>query len=407
MLKQFLLTVIFVFALASLLANRSQLVTLGEQLPLWRVSNEVGVGQPAPNQYAPPTRCYAQGIVEGLGDETELSFELPGRITVLNCSDERSTPQTVKRGDILARIDHSLWLQKVRQAEAKLAKARASQMKLIEGASMAEREEAKANARAAAAIVRAAFDTYTRTKTLAAENIVPEQDLDDAVAGYRSAHAKWKACKARVAQLEDAPREFEIEAAEAEIRLAESQLQQARTMLHKTVLRAPCDATVLSVDGEVGELTGPEAEKPVIRLVDSSQLRVRAYVDELDALNIEQGQRVQTTTDSLPSVAFTGRVESCLASMQPKTEIRHSPTEKYDTKVREVVIGLDIDQPQLEKLVIGLPVDVLIDKSPANPGILRRNSDQRDKRTIANVDRAERASDAGRSSAPWLVSSNR
>jgi hypothetical protein len=87
---------------------------------------------------------------------------------------------------------------------------------------------------------------------------------------------------------------------------------------------------------------------------------VRAYVDELDALEVEPGQPAEISVDSLPDVRFRGHVEACLASMQPKTLLRHGPTEKLDVKVREIVIKLDADSHELEQLVYGLPVEVMV-----------------------------------------------
>lgn len=329
--------------------------------PLWLtlVSDEADIEPAAPKSYD-RSKVHATGVVEGQSQATELRFEVHGRITHLGCSDERAKPQFVRKGDILARVDHTCSLESLRECEAMLAKAKADKAELIAGASDAELDEARANVKATAARVVASFHVHRRRKVLVEQAAVSDQELDDAAAAYNAAHARWLAAKAKLAQLEEPPRDFEVQAADAEIALARSRVEQAKATLHKSLLRAPCDGVVLRVEGEVGELTGPEAAAPVVTLVDATTLRVRAYVDELDALDVQPGQAAEVMVDSLPDVRLQGRIEACLASMQPKTHLRHTPTEQLDVKVREVVIELDVEPRYRDQLVYGLPVDVTV-----------------------------------------------
>ena len=130
-------------------------------------------------------------------------------------------------------------------------------------------------------------------------------------------------------------------------------------MLGKTFLRSPIDGRVLRRQGEPGELVGPTVAEPIITMVDDSDLRVRAFVEELDSLSVAEGDQACVKADGLPGLRFRGEVVSCSPYMTAKRHFQDRPAERIDVKTREVVVQLDkADHP--EKLVIGLPVDVYI-----------------------------------------------
>ncbi len=201
------------------------------------VSDEVGI-EPPPTASYDSQQIHAAGVVEGGSQATDLRFEVQGRITHLACSDELAQPQRVRKGQVLAQIDHTCALQAVNEAKAMLAKANAEKLRLQAGASAAELDEARAEVKAATARFVSAHSTRRRLQSLSNEQVVSHQELDDAAANYRTAHARWAVAKARLVQLEDPPRPFELAAADAEIALAKSRVEQTKAMLRKSVLRA-------------------------------------------------------------------------------------------------------------------------------------------------------------------------
>ena len=48
-------------------------------------------------------------------------------------------------------------------------------------------------------------------------------------------------------------------------------------------LKAPCDAQVLKLNVEPGELAGPNSVQPAIVVADTVEFCVRVFVEELDA----------------------------------------------------------------------------------------------------------------------------
>jgi hypothetical protein len=114
---------------------------------------------------------------------------------------------------------------------------------------------------------------------------------------------------------------------------------------------------VLEVHAKRGELAGPNTPEPAVILADTSRLRVRAFVEEMDAPRVRVGMRATVTTDGLPGKEFLGRISRISPRMTHKQIWTDAPTERQDTKSREVWIDLDTH----ESLIIGLRADVLID----------------------------------------------
>jgi hypothetical protein len=148
-----------------------------------------------------------------------------------------------------------------------------------------------------------------------------------------------------------------MRAAVARVGSAQASLALANINVSKTELRAPQAGRVLDVNVRVGELTGPDVVKPFVVLSDTSKVRVRAFVEELDAPRITIGMKSNVTADGLHGQSFAGHVISISPRMETKTIHSDRPFELYDSKVREVMVELDTK----EQLIVGLRVDVTID----------------------------------------------
>jgi multidrug resistance efflux pump len=261
----------------------------------------------------------------------------------------------VESGDVLLRQDSARRQQDVAMAKAELALADAKLERLKNGARPEEREEAQAIQQAADSRLKQAINNWNRIKPLRASQAISQQEADDQLSQVQTLRAELDAATARVKQIKAPAREDEVRAASARVDAAKAALALAEINLAKSELRAPCRGRVLDVNVEPGELTGPEAEQPLVVLSDTSVVRVRAFVEELDAPRVQVGMPGEITADGLPGVTFAGRVVSISPRMATKSIHAERPQELYDTKVREVLLELDAT----DRLIVGLRVDVL------------------------------------------------
>jgi HlyD family secretion protein len=310
------------------------------------------------NQCATPdvTIC-ASGRIEGRTEEIELRPRLLGRVASVRVEEG----QMVAKDDVLVALDDAEYRHEVALAAAELRLAEARLERLVNGARREERDEAQSLAEAKRSELEAAELSWKRVEQLRKKETISQQEADDARTRVAALRSELAAAQARV-QLLDAPaRADEVSMHRAQIEAARARLELANVQLERTKLRAPCEAQILRVDVEAGELASPESPEPTIILVDTSRYRVRALVEEMDAPRVRPGMNATVYADGMPECELRGKVARSSPRMTRKQLYTDDPAERYDTKTREVWIDLEPCPP----LVVGLRVDVVI--TPANP----------------------------------------
>lgn len=298
-------------------------------------------------------QIFAGGFVEGSGREVPLDFEVVGRLTDVAVEEG----SRVKKGELLAQIDDTLWRHTLAEAEAQLAHAEAEHQRLVNGERTETRAVARAEAELAHVRVQHTETEYRRAMVLSDGNAITAESLDKARFAFQAASAEYAAAQARVAEIEAAARPDEVRIASAKILLAQAAVDRAEEMLSKARLLAPFDGIVLRTTSEPGELISSQRDEPLIIMSNTEQFHVRAYVEELDALNLKLGQSAYVTADGRPDERYTGRLVWLAPVMGPKRMRHNKAGERMDVKVREVLVRLD----RADSLVIGVPVDVFIE----------------------------------------------
>jgi len=307
----------------------------------------------APNSPQPATlrSIHATGIVEGATRDVQLRSEIVGRVVEVRAA----TGEVVEAGDVLVRLDDRRQRQLVEASRASLELAAAQLERLINGARATEREEAKALVEAKQAELNQAERTWDRIRGLQLQAAISPQEAEEHETAVNALRAGVAAAAARWQQLDAPARADEIREAQARVAVAEAELNLTQIGLENCELRAPSSGRVLDVDVELGELLSPDAAAPAVVLADTSRLRVRAFVEEIDAPRLHVGAPAEITADGLPDRVFKGAVESVSPRMSAKHLFSGSANELYDTKVREVLVALEESD-----LLVGLRVDVVL-----------------------------------------------
>ena len=208
----------------------------------------------------------------------------------------------VKKGQVIARLDPSLFEARVAQAKANLASARADVDR-------------------AQAAITDAKQKFERARQLAAQNLLPPSDLESAQAAYDSALAQYAASKAAVSQ-------------------SEAALNQAQVDLAHTVIEAPIDGVVLARNVDVGQTVAASFSTPTLFTIaqDLTKMEIDTSVDEADISRISVGQPVTFTVDSYPETRFAGKV----------VQIRNAPVITQNVVTYVVVIGVDNKELKLK-----------------------------------------------------------
>ena len=201
----------------------------------------------------------------------------------------------VKKGQLLAELDPSLFQSNVDQSTAKLNNAQAAYSK-----AMANLEYKKNN--------------YQRYEHLYAKNYVSRDDVELARSNYLTAQA-------------------DVAAARAEMNASQATLNNNLTNLGYSKITSPVDGTVISRAVDVGQTVAASFNTPTLFEVaeDLTKMQIETSVSEADIGKIKVGQKAEYTLDGYPNRTFHGNV----------TQVRLASTTTNNVVTYTVIVSVD------------------------------------------------------------------
>jgi HlyD family secretion protein len=209
----------------------------------------------------------------------DISANVSGRIDEILVREGDSVGQ----GQLLARIDSTRFAADLRQSQAAVRSARA------------DLERAKAD-------LEVARLAYERTRQMHQEQLVSDQQFDQAAAEHAMKKANVASLQSRVAQLEAA-------------------LESSADNLEKTSVVSPMDGLVTSLAKEEGEVViGAQSFQPtvIMSVGDLSVMEAEVLVDETDIRNVALDQPAKVRVDALERVEIDGQVTEIGSSAIPR-----------------------------------------------------------------------------------------
>jgi multidrug efflux system membrane fusion protein len=195
----------------------------------------VGSGQESLNRSLPGRVRASQRV--------DLAFQIEGTLIELPGQEG----QSVRKGDLLARLDPRDYQVALRDAEARLEQAMAK-LKAMRVARPEDIQRLTAVVEKAQALLRLATVEYERLERVkrADPGAVAQSHIDRALERQAMAKADLAAAEQELSIAKAGARAEEIEAKEAEIRSLEAEVDAAKLRLSYTELRAPFSGTVSS-----------------------------------------------------------------------------------------------------------------------------------------------------------------
>jgi len=130
-------------------------------------------------------------------------------------------------------------------------------------------------------------------------------------AGKDSVSSSGRSYSERVealAKLKAGAEDIDIRAQQTRVASAEAAVTAARSQFAKTVLVAPFDGVVSSVDVSVGEMASTVA--PAVSLVSNAKFEIEVLVSEADIAKVVVGTKAVVTLDTFPDQKFSALVVS-------------------------------------------------------------------------------------------------
>ena len=243
--------------------------------------------------------------------QVDIGAQVSGQITELLVDFNDS----VKAGQVLARLKPTQFEARIKQAEADLSIAEANL------------SAAQASLLDASVGYKDAQRQLTRARDLFSKSLVSQSDLDSTELKIEQSHASVKT------------REAQVDVAKASIRQRQAALTDAKTNLEHTVIRSPVDGIVIQRNVNLGQTLASNFQAPVLFVVAESLegMQLEASVDEADIGLVKAGQSVSFTVDAFPDRPFSGSVKS----------VRLVPAQVQNVVTYTVIIHVDNSRQQL------------------------------------------------------------
>ena len=236
----------------------------------------------------------------------------------------------VKKGTLLLTLDQSLDVAQMQQSEAKLL-TRQQRIKSLEA--KIEAIELK---------VSIADIELSRDRNLAAAQAGTQKAAFDSESTYKNLKAELNIAKADLAE------------AKATLGEVETERNYSKKLLDKKNIYAPADGMVLSWDSKLGQAVSVGTK--LGDFAPAGDLIAITEVDELFAMKVQKGQRVQINIQGTKEKLSSGTVVYCAPFLSKKSIFNDRADNLEDRRVREVRVR--IDQP--EAVLIGSRVECVI-----------------------------------------------
>ena len=293
--------------------------------------------------------------------------------------------QTVKRGDILVRLDPTNGRIAVAQAEADLAEARRRFRQTVANSSALSARVAAGGAditraRAALADAQAGYERaridLQRRQALAASGGVSGEELTSARQALASAQAALATARAGIAQAQASRQSAagELQANDALVRgsteetdpavlAAKAKLRAAQLDLERTTIRAPIDGVVTKRQVQLGQRVAQGS--PIMTIVPVAQVFVEANFKEQQLRRVRVGMPAEVVADIYGGdVVYRGRVVGIGAGTGASMALipAQNATGNWIKVVQRLPVRIELDPRDLRAhpLRVGLSTEATI-----------------------------------------------
>lgn len=319
--------------------------------------------------FEPPARMTEDAYVRG--QVTFLAPQVAGNVANVAVQDY----QRVKTGDLLIRLDDSIFAQKLAQAEAQQDSAQAALANARQDRNSAEAgvESADAGLESVQAALKVAKSDLDRASELRDRGVITESNAQNQRLVYDQAHAAVRQARAeaKMARQTLAAVATERQSRAAAVEEARAAVNLARINLDHTRITAPVDGTLGEVSARVGQYVTPGAR---LTTLVSDRIWIVANFKETQLAGMHLGQEVRFTVDALGDSPLLGHI----AGFSPATGSEFSVLGSANAtgnfiKISQrlpVRISIDPDQPLVGRLAPGMSVVARV-QTGAAPQIAR------------------------------------
>ena len=283
--------------------------------------------------------------------EADLSFQVGGRINQLNVEEG----SWVEQGAVIAKVDPTDLQLAFQQTSAQANAAKANLDALKAGTRVQELKVAASDLQKAESQLNFSMAEVKRVSFLVPKKLASAEQLEQSQLQYEIALASVEQAKQKLNLLKEGPRQEDINRAEQEFLALSEASEITHQQLVYSELTSPVTGMVTVRLRDVGEVVSPG--QPVVRIAQTRQPWVRAYLNETQLASVRIGQPAQVKVDGLSDKTFSGK----LTFISPVAEFTPKTVETRELRVDLVYrIKVEVTDPD-GILKIGMPADIVIE----------------------------------------------
>ena len=245
--------------------------------------------------------------------EVKIAPEVSGEITLLNIQEGDS----VKKGEVLVKINPAIYNSMVDQAQATVEQTRASA------------NNSKEMMAQALSQYELALATYNRNKKLYEQKVISQLEFEQGEAAFKSAKATLDAAAASTS------------GGKYGIQGAQAGLSQAQENLLKTTVVAPTSGIISELLVKKGERvvgTAQYAGTEMLTIADMSRIEVRVDVSETDISKVKMGDTTTIDADAYRNRKFKGIVSKIAVSSTKASAAASTSTDQVTNYTVHILI---------------------------------------------------------------------
>lgn len=275
-----------------------------------------------------------------------LAFRVSGRLDTLNFDEG----QKLKKGDIIATIENSIFRENLNQINAQIKLQEIQIQKLEKGYRTEEIEKAKSKLSEVKVNLDRVNKDFRRAEQLFKTSSISEQAYDDAKAQAKDLQTQYDYAKSSLELVKNGYETEDIQSAKAQLDSLKAQRNILQINYNDTVLYSPVDGTIITKVYEVGSIVN--SSQTIVEIAKSDEYWVRSYLSEKYLGVVKTGMKAIVTTDSNKKYEGVVSFISPLAEFTPKTV--QTEDLRTDLVYRFRIVLKDID----DNLKQGMPVTI-------------------------------------------------
>jgi multidrug resistance efflux pump len=283
-------------------------------------------------------KIVCTGRVEAVSGEVNIIPQIPGLIQELNVFEG----EQVTAGAILAVLAAKSEKAQLELAAANLSLAQARLKRVKVGSGQEEIKESYERMKSVEAELGLALWNLDRFRKLRGRNVISEKQIQEYEHKVASLQGSVNSLQKRYEAVKRGPLPEEIAVAQSQVKAAEQDFEVAQVNYNYRFIKAPFAGTVLHLYLHAGDSVQADTPTPILRLADTSRLRIRAELNEADIYRITVGQ--EGSFSPLGARDESGRitVQEILPLFGPKRLFDPDTTARVDTRTIQILCDIKV-----------------------------------------------------------------